>query len=127
MTNRNPSREGPLPMSVTATTDPHPPADACPTNGGKHDMRRKIQAVCGELLETLLKKNRDYGNQVARKPVLAPKCDSELAIKVRMSDKIDRLVNLFEIGDPQVEESIDETMLDLAGYAVLFVALRRTA
>lgn len=67
----------------------------------------------------LLRKNRDYGGAVWRSPILAPECDPGAAIRVRMSDKISRLVSLLEKGDAEVAESIDDTLGDLGSYCLL--------
>jgi hypothetical protein len=78
----------------------------------------------GVALTTLLmRKNRDYGCSVWHRPSLAPECDAGAAIRVRMSDKIARLTELLNRYEgPDVNESIDDTMLDLAGYILLELA-----
>ena len=43
----------------------------------------------------LLRKNADYGSSVWKSPILAPDCDPGVAIRVRMSDKINRLASLL--------------------------------
>lgn len=77
------------------------------------------------LTATLLRKNADYGSSVYKQPVLAPGVDVATAIRVRMSDKIERLRNLLASplqANRVITESIDDTMRDLAGYAILWLA-----
>lgn len=74
------------------------------------------------LVDMLLRKNSDYGSSAWRPPVLAPDMDWRTMILVRMSDKIARLATLQASIDPQVNESIEDTLRDLAGYCLLYVA-----
>jgi hypothetical protein len=85
--------------------------------------QQRLATVCMDLVSVLIMKNRDYGCSVWHRPTLAPECDPGVAIRVRMSDKIARLTELYnrESG-PCVSESIDDTMLDLAGYIILELA-----
>lgn len=75
-----------------------------------------------ELSDTLLRKNADYGSAVFSAPCLALEIDPDVAILVRMSDKIARLRNLLPDCTQDVDdESIEDTMRDLAGYAILYL------
>lgn len=91
---------------------------------GKHgDDQKRIAEKCTEVSTMLLQKNKDYGCSVWHRPTLAPECDPGVAIRVRMSDKIARLTELLNRDSaPDVNESIDDTMLDLAGYIILELA-----
>lgn len=73
---------------------------------------------------TILRKNQDYGSSAWETPMLAPDIPAEKAIRVRMSDKIKRLVKLLSQPDSQqvLSESIEDTFLDLAGYCILRAA-----
>ncbi len=74
-------------------------------------------------VETLLRKNSDYGSSVWKTPVLAPDCDPAIAIRVRMSDKINRLQTLLAGKSAEVSgESIDDTLKDLGAYCLLYLA-----
>lgn len=85
--------------------------------------RRKIADVGLSIVQLLLRKNKDYGSSVFKSPVLAPSMDAGSAILVRMSDKISRLNNLLQAeAQASVDESIDDTLADLAGYAILYLA-----
>jgi hypothetical protein len=87
-----------------------------------HDQARIAETIIqwGALL---LRKNKDYGNSVWNTPVLAPDCSVSAAIRVRMSDKISRLAHLLaNNSNPEVNESIDDTLRDLGAYCLLELA-----
>lgn len=77
--------------------------------------------ICDALKNTLRKKNADYGNAASESPVLVPTLPAETAILVRMSDKIQRIRNLLTTGSVHVNESIQDSVMDLAGYCILFI------
>lgn len=70
----------------------------------------------------LLRKNKDYGSSVWESPLLAPYCDPAIAVRVRMSDKINRLIALYSRPPEVVDESIDDTIRDLGAYCLLELA-----
>jgi hypothetical protein len=70
----------------------------------------------------ILRKNRDYGGVVWERPILAPDCAPGVAIRVRMSDKISRLVSLLQRPAEVTDESIDDTLRDLGAYCLLELA-----
>jgi hypothetical protein len=71
-----------------------------------------------ELLEMFLKKHRDYG----KGNILAIK---ELGIAMRLTEKIERLKHLMLKDNQPVNESIEETWIDVAVYAIIAVLHRR--
>lgn len=75
---------------------------------------------------TLLKKNMDYGSSVFQRPVLANEIEPTAAIRVRISDKINRMNKLFTSDKPLVEnESLIDTVDDAGCYfALLSIALK---
>lgn len=81
-----------------------------------------IKQVSDRLRDTLIAKNRAYGDTASRSPVLIPNLPAEVALLVRMSDKINRLSTLLSTNTDDNGESIDDTVLDLAGYCVLYLA-----
>jgi hypothetical protein len=89
---------------------------------GQHgeDQKRLVSAGLS-VVDTLLRKNADYGGSAWQVPVLAPKLTPREAIQCRMSDKVARLARLLSGEKAQVSESIEDTMKDLAGYAVLWL------
>ena len=71
----------------------------------------------------ILAKNADYGGSAWRRPVLCRHLDPGSAILVRMSDKIERLLQLLEKGQPQVvAETLADTIGDLGAYCLLYLA-----
>lgn len=79
-----------------------------------------------ENLATLLRKNSDYGSSGLTEPILFPGMTARQALLVRMSDKVARIKTLQHRG-PEVAESLEDTMLDLANYCLLWVAVPRLA
>ena len=76
------------------------------------------EKVCQELTETYEKKNADYGNSFANS------LDKHglIAGIVRMDDKMSRLISLNSKNEQQVmDESLRDTLMDLANYAIMSV------
>ena len=74
--------------------------------------------VCQELTETYEKKNADYGNSFANS------LDKHglIAGIIRMDDKMSRLISLNSKKEQQVmDESLRDTLMDLANYAIMSV------
>lgn len=72
--------------------------------------------ICKELTETYASKNKDYGDSFAIVRNEVP--NSTL---VRITDKYLRLKNLILSGEPNAvkDESIEDTLLDLANYCIM--------
>ncbi len=85
----------------------------------------EIKRICKTLEDTLLRKNADYGNSSQRSPILTPRLSAQDALKVRLSDKIARFIQLEQSGVARVNESLDDTLLDMAGYCVLLLIARK--
>lgn len=81
-----------------------------------------ISRVGVDLVSTLLAKNLDYGSSAWDSPLLCSHLSPGDALLCRMSDKIARLQNLLSGKQPQVQESIEDTIKDLAGYCLLLLA-----
>lgn len=71
-----------------------------------------ITAVCNELLEFLLDKNRKYGDSAINPIRIFSKANSVEQINVRIDDKINRMRN-------QQEDEDEDVTKDLAGYLIL--------
>lgn len=86
-----------------------------------NDTQTKISNVCNLLKNTLLAKNADYGDSAFESPLMCPELNAGLAIRVRMSDKIKRILQLENNPDNAnvKTENLIDTYLDLAGYAIL--------
>ena len=74
--------------------------------------------ICDELYETYKKKNADYGNSFENS------LDKHglIAGIIRMDDKMSRLISLNSKNEQQVmDESLRDTLMDLANYAIMSV------
>ena len=95
--------------------------DALDGNRGLDQFRIAKEGIAWVSL--LLRKNADYDSSAWKRPVLAPECDTDTAMRVRMSDKIERITSLLSKGDPEVvDESIRDTVRDLGAYCLLWLA-----
>jgi hypothetical protein len=81
-------------------------------------LELEIRAECAELANMLVEKNRAYGNSVGDPIPCFSRLGWEERMRVRMDDKISRLMRGKEYQG-------DDTMLDLAGYILLMRAIRR--
>lgn len=77
-----------------------------------------FEAVCDELLATFLKKHKDYG----KGNILEI---GEMGITFRLAEKVSRLKNLLQKADDPTNESLDDTWMDIAVYAVIAMLYRR--
>jgi hypothetical protein len=79
------------------------------------------KAISIELLTILYKKHEDYGPMnIAGAPGGAMN-----GLQVRMYDKLARLNNLTVTGDTPNYESIEDTLIDLANYAIIGLLVQR--
>jgi len=102
----NENKLGELP--ITVTTD-------------KYEQHRQL---CEKIHSTYVAKNKDYGDSFTRtrKEAKYP----ELVIVTRLSDKFYRLKTLLEGAEQQVkDESINDTLLDLANYCLMELLERK--
>ena len=83
----------------------------------KIDIHKEI---CSKLNETYKAKNNDYGDSFAKLRTKYPN-----AILIRLEDKLNRLDTLMSGTKQEVDESIDDTLLDLANYAIMELVERR--
>lgn len=70
--------------------------------------------VCRKLTELYKAKNADYGNAytLLREEFPASIC-------YRLTDKLNRLKTLYRGGGKVKNESIDDTLMDIANYAIM--------
>lgn len=88
---------------------------------GFEDKKECIHwTICLELNETYKAKNADYGDSFALVRGKYPN-----AILIRLNDKLNRLETLMNGGKQHVDESIDDTLLDLANYCIMELVERR--
>lgn len=86
---------------------------------------KEISNELDKLEEILLRKNKAYGNSAGQVPLFVKDATQETAIMVRANDKIRRLDNLLKNGGDEDDESISDTIRDLAGYCILWLIARK--
>ena len=85
---------------------------------------KAVQEELKALGALLIEKNKAYGDSISSKPLFVKDVSIETAIMVRANDKIKRLDNLLKNGGTENDETIDDTIRDLAGYCVLWLINR---
>lgn len=89
----------------------------------KMDRMDIYQYILNNLEETYKNKNNDYSNSVAD----TYKKFGDLSFLVRITDKYNRLMTLCDPNAPEQkvkDEKIDDTILDLANYCLLWLVER---
>jgi len=82
---------------------------------------RHAADITDELLDILYKKHQDYGPlNIAHAPGGALN-----GLRVRMHDKLARLNHLIDNGDTPNYETIEDTLVDLANYAIIGLMVQR--
>jgi hypothetical protein len=84
------------------------------------ETQDKIKEVIGEVLDLLIRKNKQYGNSALEPMGIFAKGSAEELIRVRIDDKLNRLLQ----GDDSIE-SDEDVVLDLIGYLVLLLISMR--
>lgn len=77
--------------------------------------------ICSELTDLYARKNADYGDSFGKSYQeygLAAPC-------LRLDDKLNRLKSLRTKESQVTDESIDDTLMDLANYAIMTLIERR--
>lgn len=80
------------------------------------EMRRRETWDSGYMVETLCRKQHDYGHGNINRFGL-------MGVLVRMSDKVERFMNLGLTGRTAMNESTHDTLLDIVGYSVIALML----
>lgn len=70
-----------------------------------------IRKVCDEVKEMLVKKNISYGDSALNPVRVFSRCSSEEQLKVRIDDKLSRIMRGHELNE--------DTIQDLIGYLIL--------
>jgi hypothetical protein len=88
------------------------------TSKFKDFSNAQMRELCSFVLETLCKKQHDYGHEnIAR--------FGRLGLLVRVHDKIARLKNLVTRGGVPQNESIEDTYVDILGYSAIGIMVER--
>ncbi|AXF57789.1 DUF1599 domain-containing protein [Salicibibacter kimchii] len=85
-------------------------------NGNHHPfhLNTDIKVETDKLNQTLQAKDRDYGNSFGKQFEKY----GMTSVLIRLEDKLRRLESLQKYG-AEVDESIEDTVQDIAGYAIL--------
>lgn len=76
------------------------------------------EKILYELSETYISKNSDYGDSFGK----SIREHGLIASVVRLEDKMNRITSLVKSSDIKVKsESIEDTLLDMANYAIMTV------
>lgn len=83
----------------------------------ERDVVFAIAAACGELAQLLMRKRHDYGDNYHA----SFEEEGFAMVRIRLTDKLNRLKTLTKKGvDPaNTDETIADTLADIAGYAIL--------
>lgn len=82
--------------------------------GDKSALHEKL---CAELTDTYRKKNHDYGDSFHKSYVE----DGLLMAKIRIGDKYNRFKSLVKSDQQVKDESIRDTLMDMANYCIMTV------
>ena len=89
----------------------------------KIDNKKEFKAILDQMNDIYIKKNNDYGDSFNKT------CDKFglIAPLIRMTDKLNRFEQLINPLTNQrlQDESIEDTLIDLANYAILTVLYQR--
>ena len=79
-------------------------------------MNSKFRKYTDNLAVTLENKNKAYGDSFSK----SLDEDGLLVLKIRLGDKLNRVSSLIKKGElKENDESLEDTLLDMAGYAIL--------
>ena len=94
----------------------------------KHELIDFAEAFYGTCLETTERKNSDYTGSsndpfANFKAIEVYGIKTEVGFLTRMTDKLARIASFIKNGELMVkDESVQDTLLDLANYSMLFAA-----
>jgi len=91
-------------------------------SGSRGADQQRIAEDGVDFIETLLRKNKDYGSSAWNSPMLLPELTAGDAILVRMGDKIHRIQTLLKQPPEVADESLRDTIKDLGGYCLLWLS-----
>lgn len=81
------------------------------------ETMRRVDAVLASLRDMLARKNKAYGDSALQPIRIFSMALAEEQIRVRLDDKLSRLMRGHEYGD-------EDTIVDIAGYMILLLAAR---
>lgn len=78
-------------------------------------FNQAVQKAAKEVANIVVSKQRDYGPKNIMNSVVKP----ELALAVRLNDKLARLANLVQSGKTPENETLKDTADDIIGYGLV--------
>ena len=84
------------------------------------DLRWAFYDLSDELIDLMISKNEDYGS----KNIINSPGGALNGLAVRLYDKIERLSNLTSKSNTPNHESIRDTLIDIANYAIIGVLVK---
>ena len=81
----------------------------------------KYKEIADNMIETCIAKNNDYGSSVED----TYEKFGDISYLVRITDKYNRILSLIDKEAEVKNESIDDTILDLSNYCLLWLASRK--
>jgi hypothetical protein len=84
------------------------------------DVQNKIKVTAKEVMDLLLKKNKQYGNSVFEPLGIFSKGVPMESLRVRIDDKLSRLMR----GNDSIEQD-EDIVKDLIGYLILLLIMMR--
>jgi len=81
--------------------------------GVKTPVQKLIEETCDSIKELLVEKNRKYGDSAVKPIRMFSKSDNLEQIRVRIDDKLNRLIN-------QQNDEDEDVINDLIGYLILY-------
>tara|TARA_Y100000356_G_C11197918_1_gene255982 strand:- start:21 stop:386 length:366 start_codon:yes stop_codon:yes gene_type:complete len=79
------------------------------------NTKDKLRKKCDEVKDLLLKKNKAYGDSALIPANIFSHLTAVEAIKIRIDDKLKRIEN------KGINDSTEDTLMDLAGYLILLM------
>ena len=83
--------------------------------------QESLNSISGEIINLLIKKNRDYGNSYFK----LREEFGRVAFVVRLADKIERLKTLLKNKPQVMDEREENTIKDIIGYCLLELYFRQ--
>lgn len=87
----------------------------------KNEFEKALINTCTDLAQTLIKKNRDYGDSFR----LLYDEYGDFSTEHRLTDKLNRFKTLNKQDNLVKDEGKDDTLLDIAGYSILTLATKK--
>lgn len=83
---------------------------------GTFTFETAVDVVLTDIRRTLIDRQRKYGHENINR-------SGEMGLLVRLNDKLARMGNLLKSSreDAAVDESVEDTAIDIAGYGVIWV------